>query len=595
MDPDTQVNRGVRAFQRTKSPAEALTAAFTGEGGREERAREDFEFYFENTVRDEITDEYVNLAEHHRKIIRDILDDDEILIAMVQLSRGAGKSTLLNAWATWMGARKPNIRIIIASGTDGQSTAQMRGIEAQARNEDHVAAFGDLMPTQKERNDYGYVWNIHEKKFVDRSKGIRPMGRFPTFFATSVGTDLAGKRSDIIIADDLIGEKVAYSPKSNEHAMEWFNQTLKHTRGDPNTAKIIIIGTPYAAGDLYDQLYSEMKDQPWFRFYKVTAFLEDERGERVIDPDTGLPISYWPERFPPETLLRIESENHWTFQSQFMLKKFDLTKAALKQEWLQIALIMPESMREIPDVTGLKVYMGIDPAGMKPTEKGDYYTVAVVGVDQEENKAYVLDLVLTRGDKETTMDMVADLIRSWRPEMIHVETDGQHAHFYYLESEMQKRFENEPSIRVNLDPVSTENTQKIIRIKEMSNYFINESVMLAGYYDRETGIPRHLPALDPFVDQWIVFPTGAHDDALDAVDIALHSFYSHNAPVTESVRPGSERPPDPTPEEREDLITQRANQIRAQAKLMGISPIDVVMGRTRGRGMVTERPGRMLR
>ena len=193
------------------------------------------------------------------------------------------------------------------------------------------------------------------------------------------------------------------------------------------------------------------------------------------------------------------------------------------------------------------------------------------------------------------MDTVADMIRNWRPDMIHVEVDGQNAHFYYLESELQKRFENEPNIRVNLDPVTTDNMPKLLRIKEMSNYFINGSVMLAGYYDRETGIPRHFETLDPFVDQWIVFPTGAHDDALDAVDIALHSFYSHNAPITTSVRPGSVRPPDPTPEEEEDQIKQRANQIRAQAQLTGVSPIDIVMGRSRGRGMVPQRPGRMLR
>ena len=512
------------ALDASNNPKDIFTSAFMGLEDPIDRARTDFCYYLEHAVRDETTGEYIVLDKHHYAFINGVLLNDEVRFGIVEFPRGAGKSTILNAYCAWEGSRNPSLRFIISSKTDDQSEIQMRGIEKQLRTPEHIKVFGNMIPDQKARNTLGYVWNSQEKAL----RGTQTeMNRDPTFTAVGTGSELvAGRRSNIIIGDDLIAEKASYSDAYSEHIKDWFNRTLLPTR-DPRNSKVIIIGTPFAKGDLYDSIHEAQKNAPTYKRLSVPAFKVDNRGVRVMDTKTGLPISYWPEMWPVKELLAREEENWWAFASQYMLERVDPTKAQFKREWLQFV-----EAKDLPPLSQLTVYQGIDPAGMKGDKLGDFLTLATVGVDHT-GQGFLLDLMATRGDKEETVTQIVNEILRYQPKMISVEIDGGQQHFKaWLEEQLRGRIRGRT---VELNPVSSRNIPKAIRLMDMSDYFRRGDILLSGMIDRDDGDLSPIPNLESFVDQWIMFPTGSHDDSLDAVNIAITPVYVY-APISDVVR-----------------------------------------------------------
>ena len=500
-------------------------------------------------------------------------------------------STIVNAFLTWLGSKNPAMRIILAAKTDDQASIQMRGIEELLASPDHINVFGDLIPSQIERKTYSYVWNSQEKALVVRDDDgvVQRMGRHPTYTAVGAGSDLvAGRRSDLIVIDDIIAEKVAYSPATNAHVADWVFRTLFFTR--VGRAKTIIIGTPYADGDFYDMVLEEMGGRDWFRHIRIPAYLvEGEEEERITDPTTGRHISAWPERFPVEDLVQKEEENFWAFNSQMMLLKFDASQSQFKREWLKTI-----HEDDIPPLEEMVLYMGIDPAGMKGSKTADRLAMAVLGI-HEEKQGFLLEMATTKGDKEETLLEICRFITQYQPAAVFVEVAGNQDHFLeWLKLELRGRLNREP----NFNPVDSGNIPKPMRLKSMSNYFINGSVLLRGVLNHDTGALIAHPSLDRFVQEWIVYrgDVAGHDDALDAANIALTPFYSHTKAFEVVIIPGSHDPRNDTRTPDQQVEDALIN-LKREAAMRGVSPTSM-LANPRGMGRILDRggsPPRLLR
>ena len=467
-----------------------LVNSFEGKKDPVDLAREDYRFYAENAVRDEKTDEYIRLAPFHEELIA-ALTDPNITFILCEAPRGSGKSSQANAWLTWMCSRNPNLWSILVAKSDDMSIRQLNGIEGILRSPEHQRVFGNLIP-ERGRFTYRTPWSDQQKVLV-RSK----FTRFPTFLAVGTESSLvSGMRSDILVVDDLIDLSTAMSPAKSEHVKEWFWHTLLPTRNP--YSKTVIVGTPMTRGDLYEDIRTNMEGKSSFRYIHCPALTDV-----MVDGQQQL-VSYWPERYPVEFLLRLREENYWSFQNQYMLERLDFTKALFKKEWLKYIWL-----DQIPKE--LTIFQGIDPnSGKDDLVVADYLAMATVGVDSD-GVAYLLDLLYIKGDIETVVGSIRNKILEWHPRMVSVEIDANQNHF--------KRY-LEDKLHVSLNPVSSKNVSKKERLLSMSNHFISGRILIAAV-PGDDGDLSPLPSLVPFVDEWSSYPMVSHDDALDSVNIAL--------------------------------------------------------------------------
>ena len=474
-----------------------------------ERSRNDFCFYLENVVHDEgphaLTD-YIQLADFHREIA-DTLMDDKTSFLLVEAFRGSGKSSLASvAWPAYLASLNPSLRFALISKTDDQAITQLTGIEAILRSAEHQRIFGDLVPHRQYYN-FRAPWSEQEKVIV------RPkFSRFPTFLAAGVESSLVvGKRFDCLVADDVIDLTSSFSPTTRNRIKHWFYQVLLPTR-DQRWSKVVVIGTPWVADDLYDSIAKEMAGKSFFKHIRIPAIQTEQTDHGPIYK------SAWPEVFPLTNLNRIKSEGHFAFQNQYMLERYDVTQSILKKEWLKLI-----QQDYIPKE--LTILQGIDPnAGRVTGKTGDMLALATVGIDADR-QAYLLDLVYIKGDIQEQLLHITDHITRWNPKDIASEIEATQAHFKnYLEAKLKETL----GLDITIRGITSKNVPKPIRLRAMFDAFIAGKVLVAAHVNWETGDLEPLPSLLPFVEEWISYSANApHDDALDAVDIALSSVLEY--------------------------------------------------------------------
>lgn len=144
-----------------------------------------------------------------------------------------------------------------------------------------------------------------------------------------VGAKTTGKHWDIIVYDDLIGEKAAKSEAEMEAAKHWFT-FAPGLANDPNTVEELFIGTRWKAGtaDLYGwvmaTLPSEEADvQSASPLHtdgsRAGGFTWYVRSAIEPNPDTGEPEPIFPERFSLPTLEAIRRrEGEYAFSCNYL-------------------------------------------------------------------------------------------------------------------------------------------------------------------------------------------------------------------------------------------------------------------------------------
>lgn len=165
-------------------------------------------------------------------------------------------------------------------------------------------------------------------------------------------------------------------------------------------------------------------------------------------------------------------------------------------------------------------YAGIDLAVEADAEKAamndtDYFAIAIIGHDKLEELTYLWDVQRRRG-------MTLNEAVSWAKGIL----DGYDIESVLAESNQAKRWFVETANDVGLTVEETTSTgKKEDRILSMSTRFENGKVRLVEVDEREEKWMS-------FASEWSEFPTGTHDDRLDAVKIALRGLEEDSAPYT---------------------------------------------------------------
>lgn len=413
---------------------------------------------------------------HHRKLARIF---EEIAAGkkkrvIVNIAPRHGKSEMISYLApAWFLGKYPHKKVIMASHTADLAVNFGRRVRNLVGAENYRDIFPnvELQADSKSASRWGTNFNGE-------------------YFAIGVGGALAGRGADLFIIDDPHSEQEAKQGRTDvfEPAWEWF-QSGPVQRLMPGGA-IIVVMTRWSKQDLTGKIVDHM-----------TREEEADQWEVVEFPAILNEKPLWPEFWGIDELLAKKASmdvRYW--QAQYMQQPTSEEGALIKREWWQVWEGETPPMCE-------HIIMSLDSAQEK-SNRSDYNALLTWGVFfNEEVKNYniiLLNSIQERLEFPELKELVLEQYKEWNPDTFIVEKKSNGAALY---QEMRR-------MGVPISEFTPGKGQdKISRVNAVSDLFSSGIVW----------VPDRRWAWE-VVEECNDFPSGTHDDLVDATTLALLRF-----------------------------------------------------------------------
>ena len=344
-------------------------------------------------------------------------------------------------------------------------------------------------------NEYGNsVFGIEVNNKSSAANRWDIQGNTGGMVTAGVGGPITGKGADILIIDDPVkNAEEANSQTYRDKTWEWYQSTA-YTRLEPN-GSIILIMTRWHEDDLAGRILHQIeqgKGEQW-EVINLPAIAEDHD---ILGRNIGEPL--WPGRYDLNELERIKytTGSYW-WSALYQQRPQPPEGGLLKRSWIKYY-----QPNELPQLEELSIYQAWDLA-ISTKETADYTVCTTIGVSKEK-QIYVLDWYRDRIDFPTQVRMVEKLAEKWNPSQIAIESN---AYQQALPQQLKK---------TSMLPIKEvkRTKDKVTRITSAFVHFENGKIVL----------PENHPELENFINEYVYFPQGKHDDMLDSVELAIELF-----------------------------------------------------------------------
>ena len=382
-------------------------------------------------------------------------------------------SYLLPAW--FLG-KYPNKKVIQCSNTAELAV----GFGRKVRNLVDSEAYKDLFPNLELRADSKAAGRWNTSKNGD-------------YFAIGVGGTVTGKGADILIIDDPHSEQEAALAASNpdvfDKVYEWYTSGPRQ-RLQPG-GSIVIVMTRWAQRDLTGQVM------------KAAAARGGEQWDVIEFPailPSGKPL--WPEFWTlgELTALREELPNS-KWQAQYQQNPVGNESAIVKRDWWQ--------WWEKEEPPRCEYILQTWDTAFEKNNRADYSAGTTWGIfkNEEDNNSSHIILLNTYKKRVEWVELKRDVLaeyNEYEPDGLLVEKKASGAPLIY-------------ELRAMGIPVQeytpSKGQDKISRLNSVSDIIASGKVW----------VPRTRWA-EELVDEIAAFPSGEHDDLVDATTLALMRF-----------------------------------------------------------------------
>lgn len=450
---------------------------------------------------------------------------------------------------TWVILSNPDVRVAVLSKTKGL---------AGRRTEKIVNAI------DRWGERFGVEVADQSKQELTTEAGTRH--KEPTISPWGLESNLTGNHFDVIVYDDIADWKNQRTETQRRNVRNYFRDYTDNLPSNdsvlPNGPVQAVIGTRKHTEDIYatdildsqtwdTEIYTAVHPEDWGVIQARDWQIRGSDGQ-LYDSVGGLPPDVqianngvlpnrdvrvlWPELKPPEAICYDivdgdDSTAVWERENQQDPEA--LSGQVFTSEMLTYTESLPVdddgNPRPLAWFGGLDIGLVDDPQKAAENET-DYFALAIVGVDSETQTAYLDHLVRKRGmSVKQATDWVMDHVQGRVP-----ESKGYEISELYVEQNAgrgvgQRLRDSKPVSARNISSSGS----KEERIHNLAADFESNDLVIHGD-----------PAEDPWrtfeQSEWLPFPTGAHDDMLDAIELAVRAVdFGTAASTTASV--GEER------------------------------------------------------
>jgi hypothetical protein len=440
---------------------------------------------------------------------------------LLLMPRGHRKTYLVTiAHAVWRILNDPNVRIILVSALDDTAQHFCQMIKRQFQYNEHFLSYFPEFRVSRNQQ-FGRTYDFTHPKRSDTANLIDP-----TFRSFYLGAPVAGRRCDILIADDPIEKKHVTTPEQADKSLKDFNDLIPIVDKTGAYNQMFVVGTRWAFNDIYGAMLGEARgDEVDQTLVVVNRFdatvrhcLEDDDGKPVTNPRVdGAPIL--PNVWSRETLLQ-------------ELEQYKMDPKRGEEDWWKqyMNVCMSPAGRKfeeeyfdtwIPSLPGGIVFsMFLCDSATKDEQilmRGDYTVVHAAHFDAYGH-LYLTDAF--RSDRMKGMDLIEQLIAmNQRGKQSHgisitnfvKEKVGEDTFFGWIRSEF-----NRARLPLTIFPVNVRGQgRKYVRIVEaLQHPAMARQIHFVDTYPRE--VHRVL------VDEAIHLGQWSHDDTIDALSLAFH-------------------------------------------------------------------------
>lgn len=322
---------------------------------------------------------------------------------------------------TWEICMNRNIRLFLLFATLDVGKIVLAQIKnLLSRSPEIKTAFGAFNPAElphAERLTDTLDWSQTSITVNRDDLGIKD----PTIAITGSLSNVLSRRADRLYVDDLLTDKIASSEAESRRLVSWYYNDVQPVL--VSDGQEMIVGTPYKAGDFYDEIQKQSVDKGGlYRIFIGDAIVDEERHTTL-----------WPERWSWEGLMRQKSKmGSVRFNRNYRCRVVDDENSPFPMVWFEGGydrlgthydgcfddkLVLGD--RDYP----LKVRVtGVDPAiGEKRDSK--YFALVTLGID-DRNKIVVADLVRRKAGFIVQRSVVVNNYLEWNPRFICVETNS---------------------------------------------------------------------------------------------------------------------------------------------------------------------------
>lgn len=201
------------------------------------------------------------------------------------------------------------------------------------------------------------------------------------------------------------------------------------------------------------------------------------------------------------------------FDCQYQNQPVDPKGNMLRRDWLHF--YVPDTLPR----QDIYYVQGVDPC-YSASIRSDLFAHITLGMTPQ-GQAYAVALNRGHLDPQAELERIIKLGQDWHPRKIGIESNASQSLLVQLAAS------HESNLPVEGIPTKGE---KLQRFSDMAAYFQRGQILIPGHANEE-GEFHPTPEWLPFVEEWLSFPLGAHDDCLDAMEkaIAVLSFASELA------------------------------------------------------------------
>lgn len=412
-----------------------------------------------------------------------------------------GKSEIISKHLpAWLLGRDPSRQIILASNAATLSTKNSRFARNLLR--DPLWPFPEVRIA--EDSSAADDWGIEGNDGVMRAVGIT--------------STVVGRGADVLLVDDpYAGIEDAMSLSQRNKVWDWFIEDA-FPRLQPD-AKMLICATRWNEDDLTGRLMKSEYFREMFEYLRLPALAEEEGDPLGRAPGEALD----PDRYPASYLKRIANDpmqrRKWRAQYQ-QAPTSDVGDIFSKSWWQYYD-------REDLERLGLKAkYIYVDPAfgGNAKNDETAAVTLGTLG-----GKIYWMDLFHERVPYHELKKKLGHFYAKWHVPLV-IEDNGWSQ---ILVNELRSSTPGDdgalsfPVIPYKLPGGNRTKGERATAIKTATAESVTAMVEGGMVF-----LPRGASWLDYALDQLTAFPSGEHDDVVDALVAGLtHMGIEHNEAI----------------------------------------------------------------
>ena len=415
-------------------------------------------------------------ARHVKRIVEKLeaVERGDIKRLMICMPPRSGKSFVISkSFPSWYLGRNPTKFVIHTAY--GQELAEDYGREV--RNQLIDPAYADVFPTVRISDDSASI-----RRFHTNQGGV--------YFAVGAGSAIAGRGANLMVIDDPVKDAADADSELQRRNLQTWYRSVAYTRLMPGGA-IVLVSTRWHEDDLCGWLLANQEEGEW-DLLNLPAIAEE--GDALGRAEGE---ALWPEFFPLEVLEKTKKNvGPRAWSALYQQRPAAADGNIFKRPWFQVW------DKPAPPACEY-VIQSYDTSYGSKSDAGDYSAIQTWGIFRN-NGQYNAILLQALNERLPYPDLRREAHRLYKkhnPDIVIIEAkaSGQS-----LISDLRR------SGVLNIVPFNPER-DKVTRAHSVAPLLESGCVW----------VPQDKFWAEEVVNQATAFPTGRHDDQVDAMTQAL--------------------------------------------------------------------------